>query len=90
MRFVRFLAVFCQELRHVPFGSAPERLTFAFPTADVVVLGARLGKLVEALHERSLEAVMPLGARYAEALGQKPWVASVVIARLDKSNGAAG
>ena len=68
----------------------PERLTFAFPTADVVVLGARLGKLVEAIHERSLEAITPLGARYAEALGQKPWVASVVISRLDKSNGAAG
>ena len=68
----------------------PERLTLAFPTADVVIRGARLGKLVEAIHERSLEAVMPLGARYAEALGQKPWVASVAISRLDKSNGAAG
>src|SRR5882724_4018809 len=68
----------------------PERLTLAFPTADVVILGARLGKLVEAIHERSLEAVMPLGARYAEALGQKHWVASVAISRLDKSSGAAG
>jgi hypothetical protein len=47
------------------YDAPPERLTFAFSPANVVVLGARLGKLVEAVHERSLEAVMPLGARYA-------------------------
>jgi len=68
----------------------PERLTLAFPTADVVIRGARLGKLVEAVHERALAAVMPLDARYAGTLGKQPWVASVEISRLDKSNGAAG
>jgi hypothetical protein len=68
----------------------PERLTLAFPTADVVIRGARLGKLVEAVHERALAAVMPLDARYAGTLGKQPWVASVAISRLDKSNGAAG
>ncbi|HKU81110.1 MAG TPA: hypothetical protein VJP76_02985 [Candidatus Tumulicola sp.] len=68
----------------------PERLTLAFPTADVVVLGARLAKLVEAVHERALAAVMPLDARYAGTLGKQPWVASVAISRLDKSSGIAG
>lgn len=62
----------------------PERLTLAFPTADVVVLGARLGKLVEALNEHVLATVMPLDARYANALGQRPWVARIVISRIDK------
>jgi hypothetical protein len=68
----------------------PERLAFAFPTADVVVFGARLGKLVEAVNERSLASVMPLDARYADILGRQPWVARVTIARIDKANGAAG
>ena len=68
----------------------PERLTLAFPTADVVLLGARLAKLVEMIHDHSLGSVTPLGARYSEALGKAPWVASIVISRIDKSNGAAG
>ncbi len=66
----------------------PERLTLAFPTADVVVFGVRLGKLVEAMHEHALSAVMPLDARYAGTLGKQPWVARIVIARVDKSGGA--
>jgi hypothetical protein len=65
----------------------PERLTFAFPTADVVVLGARLGKLVEAIHEQALAAVMPLDERYAATLGRGPWVASIAINRIDKQGG---
>ena len=63
----------------------PGRLSLGFPTADVVILGARLGKLVELIQEQSLAAVMPLDARYAGTLGNRPWVARVVIARLDKS-----
>jgi len=68
----------------------PERLTFAFPTADVVVLGARLGKLVEAITEQSLAAVVPLDARYQATLGRSPWVASIAINRIDKPSGAVG
>lgn len=67
----------------------PERLTLAFPTADVVLLGARLGKLVESIHDHSLGSVTPLDARYSNALGQRPWVARIVVSRIDKSNGAA-
>lgn len=67
----------------------PERLTLAFPTADVVLRGARLGKLVEAINDRALAAVMPVDARYAGTLGKQPWVASVTIARIDKQGGTA-
>jgi len=67
----------------------PERLTLAFPTADVVLLGVRLAKLVELLHDHSLGSVTPLDARYAGTLGQQPWVARIVVARLDKQ-GAPG
>lgn len=65
----------------------PERLTLGFSTADVAIVGARLGKLVEAINEHTLAAVMPLNARYAGALGQRPWVARIAIARIDKPVG---
>ncbi len=68
----------------------PERLTLAFPTADVVLTGARLGKLVELLHDHSLGSVTPLDARYSNALGKAPWVARILVSRIDKSGGAAG
>jgi hypothetical protein len=62
----------------------------AFSTADVVIVGARLGKLVELLNEHDLGSVSVVDARYAATLGKQPWVASIVIARLDKSSGVAG
>lgn len=68
----------------------PERLTLAFPTADVVLLGARLAKLVELLHDHSLGSVTPLDARYSNALGKAPWVARIVVSQIDKSGSAAG
>jgi hypothetical protein len=68
----------------------PERLTLAFPTADVVIVGARLGKLVEAVNDRALAAVIPLDARHAGTLGKQPWVAKVIISRIDKSGCAPG
>lgn len=68
----------------------PERLTLAFSTADVVLVGARLGKLVELLQEHDLDSVSVVDARYANLLAKSPWVASIAIARLDKSGGAAG
>lgn len=71
--------------------SAPRcRAREGLRTAELPDLKRDLAALPELVHERSLEDVMPLGTRHAEALGQKPGVASVVIARLDKSNGAAG
>lgn len=69
---------------------APERLTLGFSTADVVILGVRLGKLVGLLNEHLLGSVSILDVRYAATLDKKPWVASISITRLDKSNGAVG
>jgi len=69
---------------------APERLTLAFSTADVVIVGARLGKLVDLLNEHDLGSVSVVDARYAGMLVRSPWVASITIARLDKSISAAG
>jgi hypothetical protein len=60
-------------------GAPPERLTMGFPTADVVVLGVRLGKVVEAIQEQALSAVIPLDARYAQILDRYPWVAQVTV-----------
>jgi len=68
----------------------PERLTLAFSTADVVLVGARLGKLVELVNEHDLNSVSVVDARYAGMLTKSPWVASIAIARLDKSGSAAG
>ena len=66
-----------------PFGPAS--------TADVVLLGARLAKLVELIHDHSLGSVTPLDARYSNALGpQRPWVARIVVSRIDKGGAAAG
>ena len=69
---------------------ALEQLTLAFSTADVVIVGARLGKLVELVNEHALDSVSVVDARYASLLAKSPWVASIAIARLDKSGGAAG
>lgn len=58
--------------------------------ADVVLVGARLGKLVELVNEHDLEWVSALDARYSGLVAKTPWIASITIARLDKSGGAAG
>ncbi len=70
-------------------GAPPERLTFAFHTADVVVLGARLAKLVELIQAHELASVIALDARYANADGGQPWVGKIAIERFDKSGGGA-
>jgi len=69
---------------------APERLTLGFSTADVVVTGARLGKLVELINEHGLASVSAHDARYAGTVGRGPWVARISIARLDKLGGIPG
>ena len=69
---------------------APERLTLAFSTADVVLLGARLVRLTDLLREHKLAVVRPLSGRYSNLEPTQPWVAEIVIARLDKSGGAPG
>ncbi len=69
---------------------APERLTLGFSTADVAIVGARLGKLVDLINEHSLASVSAVDARYAGTVGRGPWVATITIARIDKLGGAMG
>jgi len=69
---------------------APERLTLAFSTADVVIFGARLVRLTDLLREHKLAVVRPLSGRYSNLEPTQPWVAEIVIARIDKSGGAPG
>ena len=59
--------------------AAPERLTLAFHSADVVLVGARLSKLVELVTSNQLGSVNALDARFAGALGNNPWVAKITI-----------
>jgi hypothetical protein len=59
--------------------AAPERLTLAFHSADVVLVGARLSLLVELLGNNNLASVTALDARFAETLGKNPWVAKITI-----------
>ena len=56
-----------------------DKLTFAFSTADVVVLGWRLDRLADRLSENKLAAVGILPKRYAELDRNKPFVASIKI-----------
>jgi hypothetical protein len=44
----------------------PQKLALAFSTADVVVLGWRLGLLADKLQENDLAAVRALAKRYAD------------------------
>ena len=56
-----------------------EKLSIAFSTADVVVLGWRLGRLADYLRENKLAAVGILPKRYADLDRNKPFVASITI-----------
>ncbi len=74
-------------------GGAPdapsERLTLAFSTADVVVLGARLDYLTARLCDQTLSSVRPVSGRYKELNPDHPWVAEILIRPLPKLGGAA-
>jgi len=62
----------------------PQKLSLAFSTADVVVLGWRLGHLADQLQENSLAAIRVLPKRYAEAVGHSAFVASITITPIAK------
>jgi len=62
----------------------PQRLALAFSTADVVVLGWRLGFLADKLQENDLAAVRALAKRYAEVDRHMPFVASITITPIAK------
>jgi hypothetical protein len=62
----------------------PERLTLDFSTADIVILGWRLTRIVDAVREHKLLWVRALDPRYANADAHKPFVAEIVIQPLDR------
>ena len=57
----------------------PQKLALAFSTADVVLLGWRLGFLADKLQENDLAAVRTLPKRYADFDRSKPFVASITV-----------
>lgn len=62
----------------------PQKLALAFSTADVVVLGWRLGLLADKLQENDLAAVRVLPKRFAEVDRHMPFVASINITPVTK------
>jgi hypothetical protein len=57
----------------------PQKLKLAFSTADVVILGWRLGRLADLLRENNLATVHAMSKRYADLDHVKPFVASIII-----------
>ena len=68
----------------------PQKLALAFSTADVVLLGWRLGLLADKLQENDLAAVRIMPKRYAAAVGNMPVVASIVITPIAKADAGKG
>jgi len=62
----------------------PQKLSLAFSTADVVLLGWRLGFLAEKLRENKLAAVAVLPKRYAELERIAVFVSSITITPVGK------
>ncbi len=61
----------------------PQKLALAFSTADVVILGWRLGRLADLLRENDLATVHVLSKRYADLDHASPFVASIIITPID-------
>ena len=64
----------------------PQKLALAFSTADVVILGWRLGRLADLLRENDLATVHVQPKRYADLDRARPFVASIVITPISKSS----
>ena len=62
-----------------------QKLALSFSTADVVILGWRLGRLADLLRENDLATVHVLAERYADLDRSRPCVASIIIASIGKS-----
>src|ERR1700690_864733 len=65
--------------------ASPEKLALAFSTADVVILGWRLGRLADLLRENDLATVHVLSKRYADLDRARPFVASITITPIGRS-----
>jgi len=65
----------------------PQKLSLAFSTADVVVLGWRLDFLADRLRENKLAAIGVLPKRYAELERIAAFVSSITIMPIAKNGG---
>ncbi len=62
----------------------PQKLALVFSTADVVILGWRLGRLADLLRENNLATVHVLSKRYADLDPVRPFVASITVDGISK------
>jgi hypothetical protein len=72
-----------------PRRHAPQKLSLAFSTADVVVLGWQLSRLTDKLQENSLAAIRVLSKRYAQ-VDKGPFIASITITPIAKAAAGKG
>src|SRR2546428_610901 len=63
----------------------PQKLSLAFSTADVVIVGWRLGRLADLLRENDLATVHVLPKRYADLDRGRPFVAVIIITPISRS-----
>ena len=63
----------------------PQKLALGFSTADVVILGWRLGRLADLLRENELATVHVMPKRYADLDRGRPFVASIIITAIRRS-----
>jgi hypothetical protein len=66
-------------------GSIPQKLTFAFSTADVVINGWRLGILADKLRENELATIHVLPQRCGDLDRTEPFVGSITAAPIRPS-----
>lgn len=70
-------------LRDVPAGdgadAAPQVLTMAFSTADVIITGWRLERVTEILQDGKLVAVKTIPARHVGLTGNRPAIVAIEI-----------
>jgi hypothetical protein len=62
----------------------PQKLSLAFSTADVVVLGWRLGLIADYLRDNQLSAICILPKRYAELERNSAFVSAITITAVSK------
>ena len=62
----------------------PQKLVLAFSTADVVILGWRLGRLADLLRENELATAHVLSKRYADLDYARSFVTSIMITPISK------
>jgi len=62
----------------------PQKLTLTFSTADVVILGWRLGRLADLLRENNLATIHVLSKRYADLDRARAFVVSIIITPISR------